>query len=146
MADEIDTQAEPEPRPYWRRSELWDYEDAIRKRVVEKQSYQQILDALVRLGLQKKLSARRVGQFCVEQLHIHSRRPSRHDRTRGGADKTSACTSDASGPAALPAPSASAEPPGSAEKGKSTISELLAEDEASQVAQLGKFFKPTQKD
>lgn len=98
MADEIDTQAEPEPRPYWRRSELWDYEDAIRKRVVEKQSYQQILDALVRLGLQKKLSARRVGQFCVEQLHIHSRRPSRHDRTRGGADKKSAPA--ASAPAA----------------------------------------------
>ena len=90
MADEIDTQAEPEPRPYWRRSELWDYEDAIRKRVAEKQSYQQILDALARLGLQKKLSVRRLAQFCVQQLGIHSLRPSRHDRTRGGADKKSA--------------------------------------------------------
>ena len=134
MTDETDKQTTPEPRPYWRRSELWDYEDAIRKRVAEKQSYQQILDALARLGLQKKLSVRRLAQFCVQQLHIHSLRPSRHDRTRAGADKKSAAQAPAASTAAASAPKAN------------SISELLAEDQASQAASLGKFFKPTQKD
>ncbi len=139
MTNETDKQPPPAPRPYWRRSELWDFEAAIRQRIAEKQSYPQIHGAL---KLEGKISVRRLAQFCVQQLGIHSLRPSRHDRTRGGADKTSACTSDASGPAALPAPSASAEPPASGEAGKAkSISELLAEDEASQAAQLGKFFR-----
>ena len=96
MADEAEKQAReaaaqkpPEDaRPgYWRRSELWDFEDAIRKRVAEKRSYPQILDALKRLGLRQPIGVRRLAQFCAEQLGIHSLRPSRHDRTRPGADK-----------------------------------------------------------
>ncbi len=86
MTDESDKQP-AEPRPYWKRSILWDFEAAIRKRITEKQSYPQIHDALKLAG---KISVRRLAQFCVEQLGIHSLRPSRHDRTRPAADKESA--------------------------------------------------------
>jgi hypothetical protein len=65
----------PEPRPYWRRSPLWDHEAEIRRRIAEGQSYAQIVQ---RLHL--PIGARRLGQFCCEQLSIHSLRPSRHDR------------------------------------------------------------------
>lgn len=82
---------------FWRRSELWDFEDAIRKRIAEGRSYPQILNALQRLGLRRPIGVRRLAQFCVEQLHIHSLRPSRHDRARAGADKTSAPAPTTSG-------------------------------------------------
>ena len=119
MADEAEKQAReaaaqkpPEDaRPgYWRRSELWDFEDAIRKRVAERRSYPQILDALKRLGLRQPIGVRRLAQFCVEQLGIHSLRPSRHDQSRGDADKKSASAV----PAAPPAPVSSGPVPNGA--------------------------------
>ena len=87
----------PEPRPYWRRSILWDYEDAIRKRIAEKKSYPQIHHAL---RLSGKVSVRRLAQFCTEQLGIHSLRPSRHDRTRSSAAKKDAPAAPSPPPAA----------------------------------------------
>lgn len=103
----ISDEKQSEPRPYWRRSVLWDFEDAIRKRIAENESYPQILSALKRMGLREKLSVRRLAQFCVSQLGIHSLRPSRHDRTRGAADKKSAAPATPSAPSpALKAPSA----------------------------------------
>lgn len=127
MTDE--KQSEPAPRPYWRRSALWDFENAIRSRIAEGRSYPQILSALRRLGLKEKISVRRLAQFCVEGLGIHSLRPSRH--ARAGADKKSA-PAQAPAPAATPAPSPAPK----------SISELLAEDEAAQAANLAKFFQP----
>ena len=103
MADE----KQSEPRPYWRRSVLWDFEDAIRKRISENKSYPQIHDAL---KLKGKVSVRRLAQFCVEQLHVHSLRPSRHDQSRGDADKKSASAV----PAAPPAPVSSGPVPNGA--------------------------------
>lgn len=112
MAEDTDNPDADRPRPYWRRSVLWDYEDAIRKRIDEKKSYPQILDALRRLGLRQPIGVRRLAQFCVEQLGIHSLRPSRHDRTRQAADKKPAPPSSAaaSSPPAAPSPRAARAP------------------------------------
>ena len=96
----------PEPRPYWRRSVLWDYEDAIRKRIAEKKSYPQIHHAL---RLEGKVSVRRLAQFCVQQLGIHSLRPSRHDRKRPPADKKPAAPAPASAPPGVPSPTPAAD-------------------------------------
>ena len=93
-----------EPRPYWRRSILWDYEDAIRKRIAAKQSYPQIRDAL---KLNGKISVRRLAQFCAEQLGIRSMRPSRHDRARPAVD-TEPAPAPSSPPAATPSSEAEA--------------------------------------
>lgn len=114
MAEDTDNPNAPTPRPYWRRSVLWDYEDAIRKRIDEKKSYPQILDALRRLGLRQPIGARRLAQFCVEQLGIHSLRPSRHDRNRPGTDKTptqAAAAAQSARLAAAPPPPPQAPPP-----------------------------------
>jgi len=115
-------------RPYWRRSPLWDHEAEIRRRIAEGQSYAQIVRCL-----SLPVGARRLGQFCCEQLSIHSLRPSRHDR----ADKKSA----APGPAAPTVP-ASPAPAGAQMPKAKPISDLIAHDEAAQRAELARFFKP----
>ncbi len=89
-----------EPRPYWKRSVLWDHESEIRRRISDGQSYTQIVQRL-----RLPVGARRLAQFCAA-LGIHSLRPSRHNRTLPRADKKSAPASPA---ASAPAPASLAD-------------------------------------
>jgi len=95
-------------RPYWRRSPLWDHQGEIRRRIAEGQSYAQIVRCL-----HLPITARRLGQFCCEQLSIHSLRPSRHDRAR--ADKKSAGPAGPAAPTVPPAPAPTGASPSSSE-------------------------------
>lgn len=107
-------------RPAHRRSVFFDHEPRIRELLAAGRSYRQILCILRLKNMHRSVLAR----WC-ERQGLHSQCPTRPGGK--GADKKSA-PARALGPTATPGPK--------------SISELLAEDEATQAANLGKFFKP----
>ena len=116
-------------RPAHRRSIFFDHEARIRALLSEGRSYRQIL-CMLRL---KHMSRSVLARWCARQ-GLRSTATS----AGLGTDKKSA---RAAGPAAPTAPPSPA-PAGAPMPKAKSLSDLIAEDEAAQRAELARFFKP----
>lgn len=110
-------------RPAHRRAPMWDARERIQQLLAAGRSYGQI----VRM-LHLPVSPSRLGKWC---RHVGLVEPRPYLRA---ADKKSAPTAAATAPRPAPA--------GAPCRKAKSISDLIAEDEAAQRAELARFFKP----
>ena len=132
MTDTPDTTDIPPERPAHCRSPLWDHRERIERMLGARYSYEQIARALKRCGV--SLTGSEVGKWC-RRRGLHSAAPSRH---RPRADKKYASTAGPAAPTEPPRPA----PAGAPMPKAKSLSDLIAEDEAAQRAELARFFKP----
>lgn len=125
-------------RPAHRRSIFFDHQARIRQLIAEGYSYRQVL-CILKL---KKMHRSVLARWCARQGIASSATSASNPAARAAAAKTSA---PLAGPAAANAASEPALPaaPNAPAAGQAkSISDLIAEDEATQRAELARFFKP----
>lgn len=124
-------------RPAHRRSIFFDHQARIRELLAEGRSYRQIL-CMLRL---KHMSRSVLARWC-ERQGLHSTATSSGPRAGERMDKKSALPAGPAAANAASEPALPAAPNAPAASQAKSISDLIAEDEAAQRAELARFFKP----